>query len=244
MDDDLPPPWISDLDLCRLIEKVTKQPATLADAKTWRKAIERERARRVRGRCRRPLLPRSVDDVSFTTFVLELLSSDEGRIMVNVLLCGGSLAADLLDKAARALYDRMRCQSAISQDARPNIEGLHVYAVEKSALHGRRCYTYPDPAHTLPGLTLAVLNVATSDALVSWRDRLFAARRSPAVRQSLLARLRSEGANVVRAYPELDIAHPMPGPSLALWPVPTTAPITSLPDPNASYVPLWAGRKL
>lgn len=217
-DNDLPPASISDLDLLRLIERVTRQPATLADAKAWRRSIERERARRVLRRIGRVPIMRSADIEAAHTAIFDMLMSPECQFMIGILLAGRSLAESLLDPAARRLYDGLLRTRIIIRDVRANIDGLHVYACEKMAVGGRRDMRGCDPAHALPAMALAALNTATVPALAGWRDLLSASRRSPETRVHLIARLRGIGAEICLTHPGLDVGHPLPGPPLGIWP--------------------------
>jgi hypothetical protein len=242
-DADLPPPWISDSDLLRLIERVTKKSATLADARAWRKAIERERARRARRRYGLAPALRSAEVESTHALVVDFLLSPEGQVLVALLWSVGTLIADRLDADARRLHDRLLHQRALARDLLADIDGLRRYSVEKLAPGGRRMPPWPDYAAALPGDALAALNSATPAALVEWRDRLAAARRSPAMRPYLLRRLCDAGADVRHAHPDLDVGRPMSGPSLGIWPPPAPeAESEAAPgdDPAANLVP---GRK-
>lgn len=220
-DADLPPPGISDLDLMRLIERVTGRSATMADAKAWRRVIERERARRARARLRLPPAPPLSEDAeSAHAVILDMIMSPEGQVLIAVLRAGGTLIADLLDDASRTLYRRMLGERTIARDVRADIDGLMQYAAEKASLGGRPPPPWPDPACGLPGVALAALNAATLGGAAEWRDRLVAARRAPATRPHLLRRLCSEGREVMLAHPDLDIGRPMSGPALGIWPPP------------------------
>lgn len=218
MDDDLPPSWISDLDLMRLIEGITRRAATMADVKAWRKAIERERARRARRRSGMAPVLRSAPEESAHALIVDFLLSPEGQVLIALFCAGRSLAESLLDGAARRLYDRMLGQHTIARDLRADIDGLHEYVCEKLAPGGRRAPPWPDPAHSLPGGALATLNAASPAALAEWRDRLARSRRSPATRPRLLSALRVAGDVVQRAHPDLDLSRPMAGPAIGIWP--------------------------
>lgn len=242
MDNDLPPPWISDLDLARLIERVTCAPATAADVRSWRLAIERERARRARRRCGLPPVMRAPDVEAANGIIKELFQSPEAQILIALLWAGQSLATAALDESARRLYDRMLGQRSIARDLRTDLDGLHRYASEKLAPGGRRPAAASDPAHSLPGAALVALNASTPAALAKWRDRLAVSHRSPATRPRLLAALKAAGSDVRREYPDLDLGHPMPGPALGFWPPPTPDPgLACENDPEA--VPVPPGRR-
>ncbi len=218
----LPPPWISDLDLLRLIMRITGWPRARIDLRAWRRAIERERARVTRRRLGlRPLPPQDRAALAASGILLDLLASSEAQAVIALLWAGHSLAVELLDAQARALYNRMLTERGLDRDIRANIEGLRQYANEKAAPHGRAPCSGLDPAYALPADALAALNAATPEALAEWRDRLSAARRAPATRPHLLRRLRTEGAAARRAYPELDLCRPAPGPSRSVWPQPS-----------------------
>lgn len=238
-DHDLPPEWISDLDLLRLIERVTRQPATLADAKAWRQSFERERARRALRRVGRRSVPRSADIESAHAVIVHMLLSPECQIIIAVLVAGRSLAEDRLDVASRRVYDRLHAERSLSPDMRADVNGLLVYATEKMAFGGRPAMRGCDPAHALPGLALAALNGATLPALADWCSRLVSVRRSPATRPHLIARLCSVGAEVCAACPDLDIDRPLSGPPLGVWPPasPNTEPSADSP-PISSVVAL------
>lgn len=219
MSDDLPPPFISDIDLLRLIERATGKPSTFADVRIWRLAIERERVRRSASLAPPPL---AADIESAHALIIDMLTSPEARLFVAVLRAACS--------SFSAIHARMLNERSIAYDLRADLEGLHQYAVEKLAPGGRGVPVWPDPAHALPSLALAALNAATSESLTEWRDRLSACRRAPATRPHLLRRLCAEGREIVCAHRDLDLCRPLPGPPLQIWPpIADSAPAA---DPN------------
>jgi len=241
VDDDLPPPWISDLDLCRLIERITKQPATLADARVWRRVIERERARRGRRRYGLPPLTISAGSGPAHDIIVDMLTSSEFAPIIALLWSGGSLARDALDGPSRRLYDDLRQRRTLARDLRHGVDGLVQYANEKLAPGGRRAPPWPDPAHALPAAALAALNAASPAGLAEWRDRLARTRRAPATRPHVLAALRRTGTEVLIVRADLDLGRPCDGPSLGLWPPPPpeTEELTAESEPLAAPSPRW-----
>lgn len=236
----LPPPWISDPDLLRLVMRITGWPQARIDLRAWRRAIERERARIARRRLGLPPLPpQDRAALAASSVLLDLLASPEAQAVIALLWAGHSPVAKLLDTQAQALYDGMLRERVLDRDIRANIEGLRQYADEKAAPHGRALHSGLDPAYALPSNAVAALNAMTPEALAEWRDRLSAARRAPATRPHLLRRLRAEGTAACRAYPELDLCRPAPGPSRSIWPLPQP-PLPSEGDgePESPNAPL------